>query len=160
MATDEIIDGDNTNPEEEESEEEETQEEESTEDTKEPDWKAQALKYKAMASRYKERSEKPTELEKVGKQVSINDEVVDLRLDGYSKDEVSFILANGGRKVLDDKNSYVALAIDARREQKKAEEASNKVVDTTGLTDIEKKYTVEQMKAMSTADLKKILPHT
>ena len=37
------------------------------------------------------------------------DEVIDLRLDGYSKDEVKIIMNNGGRKALED-NNFVKVA--------------------------------------------------
>ncbi len=92
-------------------------------------------------------------------QGGLNDDVVDLRLDGYSKEDVAFIMKNGGRKVLEDKTSYVTIAINARREQAKAEAEANKVVDTSGMSEVERKFTVEQLKAMPTAELKKILPH-
>ena len=90
--------------------------------------------------------------------VSINDEVVDLRLDGYSKQEVEWIMKNGGRKVLDDPNSLVSIAIKAQREQKAAESAANQVSSNVGLSDIERKYTREQLAAMSVKELEAILP--
>lgn len=89
----------------------------------------------------------------------ISDEVIDLRLDGFSKDEVEFIIKNGGRKILDDKNSYVSIALNTRREQRRAEEAASKVADTSQMSEIERKYTPEQLANMSVADLEKILPH-
>lgn len=93
------------------------------------------------------------------KPYQINDEVVDLRLDGYSKDEVAWIMKNGGRKELEDANSYTAIAINARREQLNAEQAAN-IPDTVGLSDIERKYTPQQLQAMSVKELEQILPHT
>ncbi len=92
--------------------------------------------------------------------VSINDEVVDLRLDGYSKQEVEWIMKNGGRKVLDDANSLVSIAIKAQREQKAAENAANQVSSTVGLSEIERKYTREQLAAMSVKELEAILPRS
>lgn len=89
---------------------------------------------------------------------TLNDEVVDLRLDGYSKDDVAFIMKNGGRKTLEDKNSYVSIAINARKEQARAEAEANKVVDTSGMSEIERKYTPEMLKNMSLEELKKIVP--
>jgi hypothetical protein len=89
---------------------------------------------------------------------TLNDEVVDLRLDGYSKDDVQFIMKNGGRKTLEDKNSYVSIAINARKEQARAEAEANKVVDTSGHSEIERKYTTDQLKNMSKEELAKILP--
>lgn len=83
------------------------------------------------------------------------DEVTDLRLDGYSKDEVKFIMQNGGRKALEE-NTFVKVAIEKIREQKKAEAAipdmeSNK-------SEVERKYTQEQLSKMSAEELYKILP--
>jgi len=91
--------------------------------------------------------------------LNISDDVVDLRLDGYSKDEVAFILANGGRKALEDKNSYVSIAINTRREQLNAERQASKVQDTGNLSEIERKYTKEQLANMSVKELESILPH-
>lgn len=94
------------------------------------------------------------------KTYEINDEVVDMRLDGFSKKEVEWVMANGGRKALDDANSLVSIAIKASREQSKAEAAASATRDTTGLSEVERKYTLEQMAVMPLSDLEKILPHT
>lgn len=56
--------------------------------------------------------------------VVTEDERLELRLNGFSKEEVNYIMANGGAKVLEDKNSYTAIAINTRREQLKAEQAA------------------------------------
>jgi len=93
------------------------------------------------------------------KTVELNDDVVDLRLDGYSKKEVEWIMNNGGRKTLEDPNSLVSIAIKAAREQAKAEAAASQVGDTSGLSEVERKYTPEQLRNMSVQDLEKILPH-
>jgi hypothetical protein len=116
------------------------------------------LKRKAIAydSKPKE-ADKPKEINRT--EYTLNDEVVDLRLDGYSKQEVEFIMKNGGRKTLEDKNSYVSIAINARKEQARAEAEASKAVDTTGKSDFERKYTPEMLQNMSKEELKKILPH-
>jgi hypothetical protein len=92
------------------------------------------------------------------KPLEINDEVVDLRLDGYSKDEVAWIMQNGGRKALEDKTSYTSIAINAKREQQRAEQAASQVTDTSGQSEIERKYTKEQLANMSVKELEAILP--
>lgn len=115
--------------------------------------KAEADK-KALADQLKN---KPQEITR--NEYTLNDEVVDLRLDGYTKQDVDFIMKNGGRKALEDKNSYTAIAINARKEQARAEAEANKVVDTTGMSEIERKYTPEMLKNMSVEELKKIVPH-
>ncbi len=115
--------------------------------------KAEADK-KALADQLKN---KPQDIIKT--EYSLNDEVVDLRLDGYTKADVEFIMKNGGRRALEDKTSYTAIAINARKEQARAEAEANKVVDTSGQSEIERKYTPEMLKNMSVEELKKILPH-
>lgn len=89
---------------------------------------------------------------------SLNDEVVDLRLDGYSKPEVEWIMKNGGRKELENPTSYTAIAINTRRDQLKAEQAASQTTDTAGLSEVERKYSKEQMGAMSVKELEAILP--
>lgn len=85
----------------------------------------------------------------------INEEV-DLRLDGYTKEEVAFLKANGGRKALD--NPFVKTAIQTIRSQKQAEAAAP---ETDGAkSEVERKYTNDQLKKMSSEELSKILPHS
>jgi hypothetical protein len=88
----------------------------------------------------------------------IIDEAVELRLDGYTKQETEWIIQNGGRKVLEDPNSLVSIALKASREQRAAEEASSAVSSTVGLSEIERKYTPEQLRNMSVKELEAILP--
>lgn len=89
----------------------------------------------------------------------LEDEVADLILGGYTKDETKFILSNGGRKALENKDSYVAIAINAKREQKRVEDAVGETSNSSGLSLGGKTYTEEQMRNMSVEDLEKILPH-
>ena len=48
----------------------------------------------------------------------LDDEAASMILSGYKPDEVRFIMANGGAKVLEDKNSFVTIAVNAKREQR------------------------------------------
>ena len=57
-------------------------------------------------------------------QTPMEDERLELRLNGYSKEEVNYIMANGGAKVLEDPNSFTTIAITTRREQLAAEKAA------------------------------------
>lgn len=116
--------------------------------------KAEADK-KALAEQLKQKPQEITRTE-----YTLNDEVVDLRLDGYSKQDVDFIMKNGGRKALEDKNSYVSIALNTKREQAKAEAEASKGVDTSGQSEFERKYTPEMLKNMTKEELAKILPHT
>lgn len=90
----------------------------------------------------------------------LDDEAAGLILEGYKPDEVRFILQNGGRKVLDDKTSFVTIAVEAKREQRKAEQAAAQTEGASGTSDILKKYTTEQLKNMSAKELEKLLPKT
>ena len=80
-------------------------------------------------------------------------ERMELRVEGYDDKEVDFLMRNGGKKAKED--SLVKTAISAMREQKKAENAA--VDDSSTKSDIERKYTLEQLKAMPTAEMEKIL---
>ncbi len=82
------------------------------------------------------------------------DDALELRLQGHSKEAVDFIMKNGGIKSLD--NPYVKAAVSAISEQSKAE-SSVKTKDTTK-SEIEQKYTQEQINNMSANELYKILP--
>lgn len=90
----------------------------------------------------------------------MEDERLELRLQGYSKEDVGFIMQNGGSAVLEDKNSLVSIAINAKREQARAEEAADQTTNTTGMSEVERKYTPAQLKNMTAKELEEILPHT
>lgn len=89
----------------------------------------------------------------------LDDEAASMILEGYKPDEVRFVLANGGRKVLEDKESFVTIAVNTKRDQRNAEIAASGA-EGTGKSDVFKQYTAEQLKNMKSADLEKILPKT
>jgi len=68
---------------------------------------------------------------------------------------IDFILKNGGEEAL--KNPYIKKTIDNMIEQKRVEAAQ--VEGDTGKSEIDKKYTQDQLKSMSAEELEKILPH-
>lgn len=93
------------------------------------------------------------------------DERLELRLDGYTKDEVDYIMQNGGRKVLADTNSYTAIAINTRREQLAAEKAASQTNQTSGEDRLQginlslpKQPTLKDMRS-SIEQMEKLLPH-
>lgn len=118
-------------------------------------------KNKALYNRLKKEKEKGQKLEPAPKEpagldpsVSERLDRIDLKTEGYSDEEVDFLMKLGGKKALEDKR--VKAGIDTLRQQAKAEAAT---VDTdTAKSDIEKKYTHEQLKGMSASELEKILP--
>lgn len=81
-------------------------------------------------------------------------EKLELRTKGYSDDEINFLKPYGGEKALE--NPYVKQALEIMREKAQAEKA---VVDVDGgKSDIEKKYTDDQLKNMPIDELEKLLP--
>jgi hypothetical protein len=145
----------------------ETDESVEEQSTADKDWKSEALKYKAMAYKYKLRAKegtpppapKPAEVQP---QENIDEkiwEVAEMIRQGYTRADAEFIQKNGGRKAMEDPNSYVNLALRTLKEQRTAEQAASQASATSGQTEIERKYTPEQLKNMSVAELEKLLPH-
>lgn len=87
----------------------------------------------------------------------LEDEVFDFINEGYSKEEIRFIQSNGGRKSLEDKTSLVAIAVQTKRDQRKAEEAAGRTSDASGMSEVERKYTMEQMRGMKKEDLANLI---
>lgn len=78
---------------------------------------------------------------------------------GYSEADIDLIMHNGGAKILEDKQNPLVLGLEASRAQRSAEHAASMVSDSSGLSDIERKYTEQDLKNMSKEELAKILPH-
>lgn len=107
---------------------------------------------------------KPVETPKApATETSIDDrlwDVADMIRQGYTRADAEFIQKNGGSEAMKDPNSYVSVALRTLQEQRRAEQASSGTnASTSGLSEIERKYTPEQLKNMSVAELEKILPH-
>ncbi len=79
---------------------------------------------------------------------------------GYTEAEIDMIMHNGGMKILEDKTNPLVLGLIAAKEQRGAEDAASMVTDSSGLSDIERKYTEQDMRNMSKDDLAKLIPHT
>lgn len=86
-------------------------------------------------------------------------EIADYIREGYSREDVDFIMRNGGKKALQDPKSIVSIALKTKREQVRAEQEANKLADTSTMSEVERKYTPAQLANMSSAELEKILPH-
>lgn len=145
------------------NEQDELEKEESQANQDEKDWKAEAAKQKAIAERMRKKLEKAQsslgedeEKEQPPAQPSSEEDRyvrLDLKVDGYNEDEINFILKNGGKQALED--PYVKAAVEARREQRKAEEAM--VATDSNKSDIFKRFTPEQIQAMSAAEMEKAM---
>lgn len=86
-------------------------------------------------------------------------EIAEMIQEGYTKADADFISKNGGREALKNPNSYVSLALKSIKEQRAAEIAASQTSNQTGASEVERKYTEEQLKNMPLNKLKEILPH-
>lgn len=150
----------------------EINEETETEETQEQDkdWKAEAMKYKSIARRYKAKAEKPEKPAEKQETEITNEKTEEPRIDdklwevaeyiqqGYTRADAEFIQKNGGKEALKDPNSYVSVALRTMSEQRKAEQLANQTQDTSQMSEVERKYTPEQLKNMSAKELEEILP--
>ncbi len=90
----------------------------------------------------------------------LRDDAFKLYREGYDEKEIDAIMNNGGRKILEDKDNPITLGIEARKQQRSAEQAVNATSNSSSqLSEVERKYTPEMLKNMSTKELEKILPH-
>jgi len=78
---------------------------------------------------------------------------------GYTEAEIDLIMHNGGAKILEDKANPLVLGLQAAKEQRGAEDAASRVTDSSGLSDIERKFTEQDMRNMKKEDLEKLIPH-
>jgi len=128
------------------------EEEETPQDKPEAiDWKATALRYKKKLANVK--TNKPAQKEDTSETKSELARL-EMRIDGYSDEAIAFAMKNGGKESLND--PYVKAAIEAIQEQKRAEQAT--VASETSKSDIERKFTQEEIAAMSPEEMYKILP--
>lgn len=79
---------------------------------------------------------------------------------GYTESEIDLIMHNGGAKVLEDKSNPLVLGLQAAKEQRGAVDAANMVSDSSGASDIERKFSEQDMRNMSKEELAKLIPHT
>lgn len=78
---------------------------------------------------------------------------------GYDETEIEVIMNNGGKQILENKNSPITLGIQASREQRGAENASSMAKSSSQLSEVERKFTPDQLRNMTAEELSKILPH-
>jgi poly-D-alanine transfer protein DltD len=80
-------------------------------------------------------------------------ERLELKTEGYNNDEIEFLSQYGGKKALE--NPIVKTALEVMREKAKAE---NAIVDSSNPgSDIEKKYTQNQLENMSAKELEELI---
>lgn len=113
------------------------------------DWKSVAKRYKKKA----DKQSKPTAKEDTS---GVRAELarLELKTDGYSEDAITFLMKVGGKEAL--KDAHIKAAIDSIQEQKRAEDAV--VASETSKSDVERKFTQQEIDAMSPEELYKILP--
>jgi hypothetical protein len=134
----------------------ESEEESSDEDDSVTLSKAEFNKLNRRAKAYIATKETKPEETKLSTKPTYSEEKFDrmeLRVDGYSTDEVDEIMALGGPKVL--KSKLVQSAIKAMRDEKKSKDAE---VNVSAKSPVFKKYTQQDLSNMSAKELEKILP--
>jgi len=83
-------------------------------------------------------------------------ERLELKTEGYSREEIDFIMQNGGSKVLENKDNNLVLdAIEASRKKKKSLDATP---SGTNKSPVFQRYSQDDLNGMSLADLEKIIP--
>lgn len=90
---------------------------------------------------------------------------LELRFQGYTKEEVTYIMQNGGPKIMDDPNSLTAIAINTRREQLAAEKAAAGTNNSGGEDQFrEANFSLPHTPTLSdlkksVSEMEKVLPH-
>jgi hypothetical protein len=120
------------------------------------DWKATAMRYKkaykAEKSKTGVKETKVERTQKKGEDVS-RLERLELKLDGYTDDIIDEILPLGGKKFLE--TNIGKRIIKDMVEQSKAEKATD--IESSGKSDISKKYSDAELRKMSSSELEKII---
>ena len=80
-------------------------------------------------------------------------ERLELKTEGYTSDEINFILKNGGRTSLED--PYVKMAIDKAREDRKVTESV--AMNVSSKSAIERKYSQADLANMSADEMEAVL---
>ncbi len=125
-------------------------EQDGAEDTR--DWKAEALKYKAIADRKEKKlQELPKEAEnKTNETSNLSLERLELKIDGYSKDEIDLIMENGGINAL--QNPLIKKGLEVMR-QENANKAKYLEASGSGSTRKSKEKSPDDMSEEERADL-------
>jgi predicted metalloendopeptidase len=111
--------------------------------------KRQAIAYQSTkGAEVKPRAEAPTP---TGSDDKLKE--LELKIDGYNKDEIELIKEFGYEKV---SNPIVQKAIEVMRQERKSKDADVQVANKSA---VYKKYTNEDLQNMSVEELRKILPH-
>jgi hypothetical protein len=114
---------------------------------------ARAVKAEAKAKEIKPKDEQKIETNNTPQGKLTVEERVDLRLSGYSPEEVNFIERNGGLNAL--KDEVIVAAIEGIRAKKKSQEATP---EGSPKSPIYKKYSQQDLAKMSLEQLEKIIP--
>ena len=137
----------------EDTQEVEQEEVEAPEGEEATDWEARAKKAEALIQKNKTaKKAKPTT-----NKSSDSDKLerMQLQLDGYPKEVIQDIMDLGGKSALEG-NAVMKQTVDSMVEQHKAEQASK--ISSGTQTSFEKKYTQQDLEAMSVEELEKVLP--
>lgn len=76
---------------------------------------------------------------------------------GYTPKEIKLIMANGGMKILEEKENPLVVGLQAAQEQRRAEGAADRANGSSNLSEAERKYTPEQLRNMKPDEIAKII---
>ncbi len=83
-----------------------------------------------------------------------------LHRQGYTEEEIDLIMHNGGPKILEEKGNPIVLGLAASKEQRNAEIAASQTKDSIGSSDIERKYSEAEMRAMKPDELASLIGYS
>lgn len=130
------------------------------------DWKAEALKQKAINERLSKKLSKDiTKPDAAHEQSPRELKPSDiLRADefklyraGYTESEIDLIMKNGGMEALKNEKSPLVLGLKVAKEQRQAEEAASRAQDTSGASELERKYSKADLEKMKPEEIEKVL---
>lgn len=126
-----------------------------TEDDFTPPTKAEYTKLKRKAIAYDALKVEPAKAKVANHSQPSTDKLkeLELKIDGYSRDEIELIKEFGYDKV---ENPIVKKAIESMRQERKDKEADTQVSSKSA---VHQKYTQQDLNNMSVEELRKILPH-
>lgn len=76
---------------------------------------------------------------------------------GYTEEEIDLIMHNGGVKALSNDKNPLVMGLKVAKEQRGAEAASSQARDSSGASDMERKFSNADLQNMKPAEIEKIL---
>lgn len=121
----------------------------------EKDWKSEAAKWKAIASRNQKKVTPQLNKPNISEPDISRLDRIELKAEGYNDSEIGFIMKSGGIEAKND--PFVKKAILGMREETASLEATP---DVTAKSAVYKRYTDAELASMPLSELEKIVPRS